>query len=356
MKRHRAFLLTLLLAGCAPNYKSGETECSDSRECPGGYSCSDDGTIGTHYCFDNTSLGCPTESTFYCSQSKTCWGFVGACSTVTTCATSKYTGAVMCKGAGYVPDCNAGTCRLPDDDAPTSVGKDAGSDTGKRDSGGGTCTSTCPDGQLCLSGQCCVPPEAGGVCTVNPACGCPSGQVCYPSSTTHAMACFPTTNLTDGADCSAASSNCKAGLGCFGGICKRYCKVDGDCPAVGGVQVCGQTHWSSDGTDILGVLVCDRICDPAHPQSPVAPLLSCPAGFNCASDVDGASHCLKSTPLPAGSSCSKEADCSPGYYCSTAKECNRYCLSSSDCPLSSSCQFTWSTPQYAGSRLVGYCD
>ena len=421
----------LVLAGCQPKYTSGKTQCSDKKECPSGFSCSDDGTASVHTCIDNKTLSCPTASTFYCSQSNTCWPKPAACSTVTFCGTAANPGNVICATAGYTPDCNGTTC-VPGGSTGTGGTRDAGLGAGgivgtggskdaglglggilgaggNRDAGFGTvpsptggaggikttivgaggaggisggggdagiqrdalssdlapdtanrdagaiCATPCLTGQQCYSGQCCVPPAAGGTCTASPSCGCPSGSVCYPSSTSHAMACFTANNLAEGADCTGGST-CQAGLGCFGSVCKRYCATSSDCPSIGGVQSCDQTTWSSDKTDILGVKVCERVCDPAHPQSPKAPLLSCPAGFNCSSDTSGLSYCIKASPLPAGSTCSTEEDCPAGSYCSaTSNLCTRYCLSTSDCAAGTTCQFTWSPAEYAGSYMVGYC-
>ena len=413
MKYYRLFIL-IVIAGCGPNYTSGKTQCSDKKECPSGYSCSDDGTNSIHYCTDNKNLpACASDSAFYCSQSNTCWSQPGACSTVTYCGTANHPDYVICATAGYTPDCNGNTC-TPAGSTGTGGSKDAGVGVGGAGGTGGSRTTivgaggaggtgglkttvvgtggikgtggsvgpggdagilpdaraadvmpdgtgrdlvttcTCPTGQQCLSGQCCVPPAAGGNCTAYPLCGCPSGSVCYPSSATHAMACYTASNLAEGADCTG-SSICQAGLGCFGGVCKRYCSTNSDCPSIGGVQSCDQATWSSDKTDILGVMVCDRVCDPAHPQSPKAPLLSCPTGFNCSSDTSGASYCFKANPLPAGSTCSIEGDCPAGSYCTTSGSCSRYCLSNSDCSAGTTCQFTWSPSEYAGSYMVGYC-
>jgi len=399
MPYNRLLVLIILagLAGCQPDYSGGKTQCSDKKECPSGYSCSDDGTASLHYCVDNKKLSCPSVSAFYCSQSDTCWPKPGVCTTVTFCGTAKNPGSVICATAGYVPDCNGTNCTIGAS-VGTGGSKDAGVGAGGvlgtggaggskttlvgaggivgaggsagagvlrdastvdvapdagRDAGAG-CTPTCPTGQQCLSGQCCVPPAAGGACSSYPACGCPAGNICYPSSTSHAMACFTSNNLAEGADCTGGST-CQAGLGCFGGLCKRYCASNSDCPAVGGVQSCDQTTWSSDKTNILGVMVCERVCDPAHPQSPKAPLLACPAGFNCTSDTGGLSYCFKASPLPAGSTCTIEADCSAGSYCTTSGSCSRYCLANSDCSSGMTCQFTWSPSEYAGSYMVGYC-
>jgi hypothetical protein len=222
----------------------------------------------------------------------------------------------------------------------------------------GGCAVSCPAGQQCLSGQCCVPPAAGGVCTTFPACGCPAGQVCSPA-TTHVLACFAGNNLAEGEDCSSGLT-CKAGLGCFDGLCRPYCGTDADCPAVAGVQSCLATYWDDQQTQsILGVKVCARICDPARPQSPHTPFLSCPAGFSCGSAPTGASFCFKASPLPAGSACTSTADCPAGYSCTgtsaTTLVCKPYCLSSSDCATGTTCQFTWNPRQYAGNQEVGYC-
>ncbi len=241
-----------------------------------------------------------------------------------------------------------------------SIRVDGGSpDAGAKDTASG-CGSggACPVGQQCLSGQCCVPPAAGGDCSANPACGCPAGQICAPAST-RVMACFAGNNVAEGADCSAGLT-CRAGLGCFDGICRPYCNSDVDCPAVAGVQRCLPTYWDDQQTQaILGVKVCARICDPSRPQNPHAPLLSCPAGFGCGSAPTGDSFCFKAGTSPAGAACTSTANCLPGYVCTgpsaTALVCTNYCLSNSDCAGGTTCQFAWTPRQYAGTQEVGYC-
>jgi Cys-rich repeat protein len=234
----------------------------------------------------------------------------------------------------------------------TAAAADGGPDAGAKDVSGG------PDTAAQDASVGCGVPAAGGVCTTFPACGCPAGQACNPSST-HLLACFLSNNLADGADCSSGST-CQAGSGCFDGVCRPYCGTNADCPLVAGVQSCLATYWDAQQTvSIPGVKVCARICDPAHPQSPRTPFLSCPPGFSCSSSPTGASFCFKATPLPAGSACTSEADCPAGNFCAgtiaTPGVCKQYCLTSSDCAAGTTCQFAWSPPEYAGNQEVGYC-
>jgi len=257
-------------------------------------------------------------------------------------------------GTAGGPDAGAKDASVVADARPdaTAAAADGGPDAGAKDAGGGADTAAQDTG-----GSCGVP-AAGGVCTTFPACGCPAGQACNPSST-HLLACFPSNNLADGADCSSGST-CQAGSGCFDSVCRPYCGTNADCPLVAGVQSCVPTYWDANQTvSIPGVKVCARICDPAHPQSPRTPFLSCPAGFSCSSSSTGASFCFKASPLPAGSACTSDADCPAGNSCTgtsaTTLVCKQYCLANSDCAVGTTCQFAWSPPEYAGNQEVGYC-
>jgi hypothetical protein len=131
MKRY-AWLILIAAFGCTPQYESGKTQCSDAKECPSGYSCSDDGTSGIHYCVDNETVKCPDTSTFYCSQSKTCWAKPAACATAVKCdSTTKHPGWLICVSLGYHPDCNGDSC------IPNGAVPDAGSSKGGSGGSGG---------------------------------------------------------------------------------------------------------------------------------------------------------------------------------------------------------------------------
>jgi len=134
MKRY-GLLILIAVAACSPQYKSGKTQCSNNKECPSGYSCKDDGTNATHYCFENKILGCSAAAAFYCSQSNTCWPKPGVCSTVTYCGTAKNPDSVICATANYHPDCNGTTC-LPNSGTGAGGAMGTGGATAKGGAGG----------------------------------------------------------------------------------------------------------------------------------------------------------------------------------------------------------------------------
>jgi hypothetical protein len=162
-------------------------------------------------------------------------------------------------------------------------------------------------------------------------------------------------SIDKGAACSGKT--CASGLGCFAGVCKKYCQFDSDCAAVDSAQACLPTYWDAVNT-IPGVSVCARVCDPVFPQNPRSPLLACPAGFGCdsAESLPGASNCVRQSGAGVTySDCLTLSDCAPGYYCSNGNYCLKYCFSVANCPANSTCN-TFSTPNYAGTAQVGYCD
>ena len=324
---------------------SGGTAGRDAGPAPTGGSIGSGGVVTTGGSSGGTGGSCTDPSyPIHCDSlgpvPAGCWGPGTVCSTIANCGTSTTPDYVACGIAGYHPDCSGTTC-VPNTGGSGGAGGTGGSGGA---GGGGGSTGTCP------------PPEAGGTCNVFPACGCPAGQVCYPNTKATGLKCFPSGGLADGTDCSTGDL-CASGFGCFGSICKRYCQLDSDCPAVDGTQSCNQTYWDSVNT-IAGVSICSRVCDPVNPQSPRSPLLACPVGFGCSSmDIyPGASDCELQLGFGiAGSVCSTDADCIPGYYCSGGGSCIKYCFTSVDCPVGLTCH-TFSTPEYAGTKSVGYCN
>jgi hypothetical protein len=214
------------------------------------------------------------------------------------------------------------------------------------------CRGQCGSAEVCLGGDCCVPPEAGGDCNI-PDCGCQMGEVCCPVSAESGLRCMPSLGQVEGEECAVAGA-CSAGLGCFGGRCKRYCASDADCGVpTFGPGSCLQTTWAESAEAIPGVKVCENVCDPVMPQDPSVPLLACPEGFRCAGAETGVSYCAPGGEGFAGDACESGAECAPGHYCSVGGTCQRYCFLDEGCSGGSCSPFL--EPAYAGLREVGYC-
>jgi hypothetical protein len=349
MNRFASTIAVAVLLSCSPNYQSGSTKCSPTGTCPDGFVCGDASNPGAQsVCYEISQTTCQAAPGYYCPGSATCWAAHTACDTVVTCPDGTHR---ACGSEGYTPDCSSGSGICHPSGGTTGNGGNTGSGGSSGGAGaggsggGGTSVQTCP------------PPKAGGTCNVFPACGCPTGQTCSPNTQATGLKCFPSGSLGEGADCT--NGICASGLGCFGGLCSRYCQSDSDCPAVDTARACVQTHWSA-GVDILGVLVCARVCDPVSPHNPRSPLLACPVGFGCSSwgmSFPGASDCEpQSGGGVSGSTCSTDSDCTPGYYCSNAGNCMKYCYTVADCPTGKLCTYSSSTPNYAGTTQVGYCN
>ena len=319
-------------SNCEPQSGTGVTSstCSTDGDCTPGYYCTI-GNICMKYC--HTSADCPVGST---------------CSPFSTPMYAGTTSVGHCSNAGAdagAPDALLSDSAVPDSRLPDTAVLDS------RLPDSAVPDSRLPDTAVLT----CPPPAAGGTCNVFPACGCPAGQICYPDTPATGLTCEATAGLGEGAACNG--KGCASSLGCFGGVCKRYCQSDSDCPAIDTARACAQTTWSP-GVDILGVLVCARVCDPVSPQSPRSPLLACPAGFGCTAggtSLPGATDCESQSGTGiTGSACSTDDDCIPGYYCSVGNTCIKYCYTVADCPTGTTC-ISFSTPNYAGTTQVNHC-
>jgi hypothetical protein len=334
----RGCVLLLALVGCGPNFESGKTECSDKLECPSGYTCGSEHKGSTPVCYSETN--CVRGTPFFCKWANLCASGPAQCP-----------GPDLCTDADFPEYC------------PASGGASAGCwesgvDCQSVTSCDGVPAACSIGGRVYCAGepgrQCCRPPQVGGQCNV-PACGCPSGQVCFPYTVATGLVCLKTTGVLEGAAC-GTNDVCAEGSGCFGGLCRPYCNTVGDCLAVDNARACNSTYWSEDQT-IPGVSVCGRVCDPVSPQAPRAPLLACPTGFGCmvGDGSPGASDCFRQAgTLTAGATCASTSDCAPGHYCTVGDYCNQFCFTSADCPSGTACNF-FATPQYAGTVQVGYC-
>lgn len=345
----RGFVLLLALLGCGPNFQSGKTKCSDSLECPGGYTCGSEQLGGIPVCYAESLAPCAGTTPFFCKWANVC-----------------APGPTQCPSGGTTPS-GPESCTDPDFPAycPALGGAPAGcwetdTDCTSVTSCGGVASACAPGKKIYCSGRdnhkCCAPPQVGGECNL-PACGCPKDYVCFPDTVATGLTCIKSSGLPEGAACGASNAVCAEGFGCFGGLCKSYCKTASDCLAVDGARECSPTYWAENDQVIPDVSVCTRVCDPVSPQNPRKPLLACPVGYGCDSGTGnpGASDCYRQPgTLTAGATCATSKDCAPGHYCSTGKLCMKFCYTAADCPIGMTCN-DFTPGEYAGTTQVGYC-
>lgn len=94
-------------------------------------------------------------------------------------------------------------------------------------------TVICPNGGMCVNGQC------GGIIQCGPNAPCPAGQVCTPNGVCSPGACMPVPETCNGKDddCDGAIDDAPAGTTlcqggtCIAGSCKIQCMANNNCPA-----------------------------------------------------------------------------------------------------------------------------
>jgi hypothetical protein len=287
-----------------------------------------------------------------------CWSADTVCSTVTNCAGT----LKACNSAQYAFDCAANKCVATSADAGKEAAPPPACEAGLAACSGqcanlqtdsancGACGHSCATGTQCFAGQCCAPPAAGGSCNL-PACGCATGEVCYVDGTSAQLVCGVTKGLAAGASCTQGSSECAAGLGCVGGVCKAYCSSAADCAPVAGARECRPAKFSD--ADLPGVSFCARVCDPVNPQTPRSPLLSCPSGVGCVPATTGVSDCAGIGLGVLDGACEDVFDCAPGLIC-LGTVCTKWCSADSECPATKYCN-PFPTKTYAGTVEMGLC-
>lgn len=165
---------------------------------------------------------------------------------------------------------------------------------------------SCPANMPHVTPVCADPPASGSAC--NPACqnGCPCGRCALVGNTAQ---CVTVGTKTEGQVCNVASDDCGAGLSCTKedcgtnlGRCRKFCKMDQDCPA--GV-ICSTRNGPAT--------VCDD--GPAQTCNPVDGT-GCPNDLFCY--VRGAqTACECPGQVPVGTQCPGDPKCVPGARCVT---------------------------------------
>ncbi len=221
---------------------------------------------------------------------------------------------------------------VPGDDTGTVV---PGDDTGTTPGDGG--------------GGCTVP--TGKVCTMVPQCGCSASQNCDVTKTDGTTACVAAGSAPIMEPCDAIGQ-CQKGSSCIGGLCKKQCNTEADCPSG---NICDQVMYTPTGSTTSQPVVGFKVCqvDSCDVLSPAAKCGSA----NCVLVEDGSSFCIPSGTGVGIGGCS-EADpltCAQGYICVNGNECLKWCrVGFSDCSLGETCG-GFTTPHFVGGVEYGVC-
>lgn len=273
---------------CAAGTVCGGGHCSIT--CPGTetacVSGGGDGGAGTGVCTDTKSdVNNCGQCGNVCGQGLVCNGG--------TCALTCTTGLVNCNGACIDPKTNSQFCG-----AAGACAADAGSAgtacTNGQTCVNGTCSLTCPTGQVICGGKCVDPSNNNQFCGATAGCGV-GGQGSAGSA------------CTGGAVCSQGkcSANCATGLVLCNGIC-----IDPQTNA----QFCGATGTCS-GPSAGTACPSGEVCASGQCQ------LTCQAGFincggKCINPLTDTTYCGASANCGAGD---QGVKCPVGYVCSNAQ-------------------------------------
>lgn len=225
-----------------------------------------------------------------------------------------------------VPACAAGeTCR-PDGVCRCGSGPACGA--GERCEGG-LCTSDgCPDAELY------------GCRLVSPQCGCSGTRMCTVDRTARERVCLTAGTGREGDACD--TYGCRAGLACFGGVCRRWCERDADC----GGGTCTLERLDIDGTPLpFPANLCTIACDPLGDD--------CADGCQITGSGDDAvTDCRSYSPLPIGV-CILNENCPAGQAC-VGMVCAPYCRVGVAGDCAGTCTALAGEPRYGG-RVWGTC-
>jgi hypothetical protein len=202
-------------------------------------------------------------------------------------------------------------------------------------------------------------------CDIYEQCGCEAmpGQVCDLDP-----AMFPTggtkcrDDLLHGDETLACTrdTSCAGGHGCIGGRCRRYCRMDDDCPGAGGLCI---IHPTAAGQPIPGVTNCTTDCMPTAATNP-----SCPATWACHVYFDDPRYLTDCTPPGTGAvgmGCTSHNACAAGLDCVTlnpgGQQCRPSCLcpggncAAGSCPAGAGSCRGFTTPVVIGANTYGTC-
>ncbi len=222
---------------------------------------------------------------------------------------------------------------------------DAGVAGGSSSGGGGRGGGPVGTGGLAGATSSCHPPTTDGQCELVSRCGCASSQNCaYVGSATK---CIAPGGVKLWSACTY-NSDCPAGAGCTGGVCRPDCDTAADCGAPGSqYRACYQVVDIATSKPFPGFKACTQQCNPMDPTNTAAdPAFgACGDHANCivsSLGVSGTTNCVAAGSGAAGETCASTSDCSGGLICargiSGANVCSQWCRvghDEEDCPSAS---------------------
>jgi hypothetical protein len=174
---------------------------------------------------------------------------------------------------------------------------------------------------------------AAGECLPGPPlCGCDAEQNCGYAGDGK-FACITSGSGALNSPCTS-NGECQQGMGCAGGLCRRFCASVDDCTDAASAQCSPLT----DGDAQLPVRACFYDCDPVSPDLPIDPqaFVTCGSSATCTISDTRHSGCLAGRGSGTGS-CTDTRDCAPGWDCFD-QTCSRYCWTAADdCPAGQAC-------------------
>jgi hypothetical protein len=218
---------------------------------------------------------------------------------------------------------------------------DAGAAGGMSSGGGAGGASTGSGGSAGASGGC-HPPTADGQCELVSRCGCATSQNCaYVGSATKCIA----PGATKMWSACTYNSDCPAGAGCAGGVCRPDCATAADCGAPASqYRACYQVVDIATNQPFPGFKACTQQCNPIDPTNAAADpsFGACGDHASCivsSLGVPGTTNCIAAGSAAAGAPCASTSDCGAGLTCAPgvggANVCSQWCRvghDEEDCP------------------------
>lgn len=165
---------------------------------------------------------------------------------------------------------------------------------------------------------------------------CPAGSGCHPaSSLAPRNGCVRIIKPGELNERCGFNQECRAGLHCYKGLCKAYCKTIADCkPDDSMILSCRE-----DAQQPMTPSRCLTTCEPVLAAIGRTPLASCLDGLRCeVSTVASMTECVLATggEKGEGGGCVRAQECASGLNCQD-KQCRRFCYEDADCPSGSTC-------------------